>query len=156
NTRQKINRFLRKLESSSVYQITTTSAATQSRDVKILEQLWGNIWSERKGSDSERLITMYGMIVRCGLEDEIEHVCVLWHGEAPIGVLASFVDWEKSRLLFFVSGRDENFRDLLVGLVLHAWNIRWAIEHGLRTYDFLRGNEPYKYSLGAADVRLKY
>jgi hypothetical protein len=156
NTRQKINRFLRKLDSSSDYQITITSAATRSRDVQILQVLWSKMWGERKGNETARLAEQYGVIVRCGLEDELVHLCVLWHEETPIGILASFVDWEKSRLLFFVSGRDENFRDFPVGLVLHAWNIRWAIENGIRTYDFLRGNEPYKYSLGATDVRLRY
>ena len=156
NTRQKIRRFLRKLESSSEYTLTTTSAATQSRDVQILEQLWSNMWSGRKGADTQRLATKYGMIVQRGLDDETVHLSVLWHGDTPVGVLASFVDWDKSRLLFFVSGRDEDFRDLPVGLVLHACNIRWAIENGLRTYDFLRGNEAYKYSLGASDIRLKY
>ncbi len=156
NTRQKIRRFLGKLGSSSEYQITTTSAATQSRDLQILEKLWSNMWSGQKGSDTQRLATKYRMIVQRGLDDETVHLSVLWHGDTPVGVLASFVDWDKSRLLFFVSGRDEDFRELPVGLVLHACNIRWAIENGLRTYDFLRGNEPYKYSLGAADVRLKY
>jgi len=114
------------------------------------------MWRERKGSDTARLATKYGMIVRRGLESDLAHLCVLWHGDTPVGVLASFIDWDKSCLLFFISGRDDTFRDFPVGLVLHACNIRWAIEHGLRTYDFLRGNEPYKYSLGAADVRLQY
>ncbi|MBM4259689.1 MAG: GNAT family N-acetyltransferase [Deltaproteobacteria bacterium] len=156
NTRQKISRFLRKLESSSEYRITTTDVTTHSRDVQILTMLWSNMWGEQKGADTQRLAAKYGKIIQRGLEDELAHLLVLWHREKPIGVLASFVDWEYSRLLFFVSGRDENFRDLPVGLVLRAWNIRWTIEHGLRTYDFLRGNEPYKYSLGAADVRVQY
>lgn len=156
NTRQRLRRFLRKLESSSEYKLTTTSAATQVRDVQILETLWSNMRSEQKGSDTQRLATKYRMIIRRGLADETAHLLILWHGDTPLGVLASFVDWEKSRLLFFVSGRDEDFRELPVGMVLHACNIRWAIEHGIRTYDFLRGNEPYKYSLGAVDVRLQY
>jgi CelD/BcsL family acetyltransferase involved in cellulose biosynthesis len=156
NTRQKIRRFLRKLDSSSEYAVTTTSAATRAQDVQILQQLWSDMWNWKKGSDTLRLATKYGEIVRRGLDDEIAHLCVLWHGATPLGALASFVDWDKSRLLFFVSGRRADFRDLPVGLALHAWNIRWAIERGLRTYDFLRGNEAYKYSLGAAHVRLKY
>ncbi len=156
NTRQKINRFLRKLDSSSVYRVTTTTGVTRIRDLQILEKLWSNMWRELKGEKTAPLAGMYGVIVQRGLEDDLVHSCVLWHEESPVAILVSFVDWEKSRLLFFVSGRDENFRDLPVGLVLHAWNIRWAIEHGLRTYDFLRGNEPYKYSLGAVDVRLQY
>lgn len=156
NTRQKVRRFLRKLEASSEYQLTTTNAATQVRDVQILETLWSKMRSEQKGANTQRLAMKYGMIVQRGLEDKTCHLLILWHGDTPLGVLASFVDWDKSRLLFFVSGRDEDFRELPVGLILHACNVRWAIEHGVRTYDFLRGNEPYKYSLGAIDMRLQY
>jgi CelD/BcsL family acetyltransferase involved in cellulose biosynthesis len=156
NTRQKLRRFLRKLESSSEYQLTTTNAATQARDVQILETLWSKMRSEQKGANTQRLATKYGRIVHRGLEDETVHLLILWHGGTPLGALASFVDWDKSRLLFFVSGREEDFRELPVGLILHACNVRWAIEHGIRTYDFLRGNEPYKYSLGATDLRLQY
>ena len=156
NTRQKTRRLLRKLEAASEYTITTSSAATRSRDVRILETLWQNMWHPLKGSDTPRLAAQYARIVTRGLEDDLVHLSVLWYGDAPVGVLASFIDWKKSRLLFFLGARDEAFRDVPVGLVLHMHNIRWAIEHNIKTYDLLRGNEPYKYSLGAVDVRLKY
>ena len=47
---------------------------------------------------------------------------------------------------------------LSVGIACHAYAIRAAIDEGMRTYDFLRGGEPYKYDLGATDrwlVRLE-
>ncbi|HKE84030.1 MAG TPA: GNAT family N-acetyltransferase [Vicinamibacterales bacterium] len=156
NTRQKTRRLLRKLESSGEYQVTTTSAATDARDLQILEELWRNMWKERKGSDTEYLAAKYRIIVKRGLDDGLVHMPVLWHRDRPVGALASFVDRDKSRLLFFVGGRDEAFPDLPVGLALHIHNIRWAIEHGIRTYDLLRGDEPYKYSLGAVDARVRY
>ncbi len=40
---------------------------------------------------------------------------------------------------------------LSVGIVSHAWAIREAIARGYSTYDLLRGDEPYKYNLGAHD-----
>jgi len=40
---------------------------------------------------------------------------------------------------------------LSVGIACHAYAIRAAIDEGMRTYDFLRGGEPYKYDLGATD-----
>src|SRR5262245_1025061 len=156
NTRQKTRRVLRKLESSDDYQITTTYAVTESRDLQILEELWRNMYKERKGSDTEYLAAKYRIIVKRGLDDGLVHMPVLWHRDKPVGALASFVDRVKSRLLFFVGGRDEDFPDLPVGLVLHMHNIRWAIENGIKMYDLLRGDEPYKYSLGAADTHLRY
>ena len=156
NTRQKTRRLLRKLEASDQYAITTANADTRARDVKILETLWHNMWNPVKGSDTPRLAAHYARVVARGLEDDLVHLLVLWHGGTPVGALASFIDWKKSRLLFFLGGRDESFQDVPVGLVLHMHNICWAIEHGIRTYDLLRGNEPYKYSLGALDIRLQY
>ena len=157
STRQKVRRFMRKVESSSEYRITTPTAETRARDLQVLGDLWRMKWESAKGSRTDYLVKTTRVIVGRGLDDGIVHMPILWHGERPVCVLASFTDWEKSRLLFFVAGRDEGFDELPVGLVLHAWNIRWAIEHGLRTYDLLRGDEPYKRSLGAAtDVRLKY
>ena len=80
---------------------------------------------------------------------------LLWHGDTAVGALASFIDRRKRELLFFVAGRDESFTDLPSGLVLHAYSIRWAIEQGIRSYDFLRGDEPYKRSFGAIERQIR-
>jgi CelD/BcsL family acetyltransferase involved in cellulose biosynthesis len=157
NTRQKMRRFLRKIESESEYRITATTAETRARDLQLFENLWRNTWGSRKGTETDRLARKYRLIVERGMEGDMVYMPILWRGETAIGALASFVDWSRSRLLFFVAGRNDGFHDLPVGLVLHAHNIRWAIENGIRTYDFLRGDEAYKRSLGAAaSVRLQY
>jgi CelD/BcsL family acetyltransferase involved in cellulose biosynthesis len=40
---------------------------------------------------------------------------------------------------------------LSVGIAGHAYAVRGAIDEGLRVYDLLRGDEPYKYDLGGTD-----
>lgn len=156
NTRQKVRRFLRRLDTDPDYSITVATEESRTRDVQILQALWTRMWSESKGPDTKRLAEKYATIVRRGLDDDLARLSVMWHGDKPRGALASFIDQEKSRLLFFVSGRDPDFDDLPVGLVLHAENIRWTIENQIRTYDLLRGDESYKYSLGATDVSVRY
>jgi CelD/BcsL family acetyltransferase involved in cellulose biosynthesis len=54
---------------------------------------------------------------------------------------------------FFVynSGYDPRFGSLSVGIVLMAYCVQEAIREGRKTFDFLRGDEPYKYTFGAAD-----
>ena len=49
------------------------------------------------------------------------------------------------------SGYDPEFRDLSVGLINHAYGIRASIAEGIKVFDFMRGNEPYKYHLGGRD-----
>lgn len=56
--------------------------------------------------------------------------------------------------LVYNSGYDPAQRALSVGLLNHALCIKLAIENGIRYFDFLRGDEPYKYHLGAHDRSL--
>lgn len=70
------------------------------------------------------------------------------NGNRAAAILA--FDYRNDRLLYN-SGFDQAFSYLSVGLLLKALSLREAIESGKRRYDFLRGNEPYKYDLGAVD-----
>ena len=56
--------------------------------------------------------------------------------------------------LVYNSGYDPEYRALSVGLLNHAMTIKLAIENGVRYFDFLRGDESYKYHLGAHDRSL--
>ncbi|MGO7778252.1 cellulose biosynthesis protein, partial [Rhizobium johnstonii] len=47
-TRQKLRRFLRKVECDDVYWITMATAETSDRDLDILLNLWRIKWSARK------------------------------------------------------------------------------------------------------------
>ena len=56
------------------------------------------------------------------------------------------------RVMVYNSGHDhQDYADLSPGIVLLAYNIRHAIEQGYQTYDFLRGDEAYKYRMGGRD-----
>ncbi len=57
------------------------------------------------------------------------------------------------RVMVYNSGLDHrDFADLSPGIVLLAYNIRYAIEQGYQIYDFLRGSEAYKYRMGGRDT----
>jgi CelD/BcsL family acetyltransferase involved in cellulose biosynthesis len=62
------------------------------------------------------------------------------------GVL--YFDYQGQRLLYN-SGFDPAYSHLSVGLLLKAHCLQEALEKGMRYFDFLRGDEPYKYDLGA-------
>lgn len=66
-------------------------------------------------------------------------------------VAASLSFTPGDRVLLYNSGSDPEYRAHSVGIALHAAEIRHAIEQGNAWYDFLRGNEPYKYDLGGRD-----
>jgi tetratricopeptide (TPR) repeat protein/CelD/BcsL family acetyltransferase involved in cellulose biosynthesis len=155
NMRQKIRRLLRQVEGSPDFRITHAQADTVERDLKLLLGFWETKWRPRKGSRIPDLLrTNYAMLRRC-FESGALFLPVLWRGDRPLGALASFLDVRKKSLLFFITGRDETFNNPSPGLVLHAHSIRHAIENGIATYDFLRGNESYKYSFGPEEFRLR-
>jgi CelD/BcsL family acetyltransferase involved in cellulose biosynthesis len=67
----------------------------------------------------------------------------------PVAASICF-DYGGARLLYN-SGSDPQAGYYSVGLLLHALTLREAIEQGKKYFDFLRGDEPYKYHLGGQD-----
>ncbi len=57
-----------------------------------------------------------------------------------------------NRILVYNSGLlPDTYSHLSPGIVLLAYNIQHAIEMGRQAFDFLRGNEEYKYRMGGID-----
>ncbi|MBI4328531.1 MAG: GNAT family N-acetyltransferase [Chloroflexi bacterium] len=73
-------------------------------------------------------------------------------GGVPVAGAVCFE--EEDTLFLYNSGFDTSHRALSVGLLLKAHCIAYAIEHGKRRFDFLRGDEPYKYDLGGVDQQI--
>ncbi len=58
-----------------------------------------------------------------------------------------------NRVMVYNSGlAHRDYADLSPGIVLLAYNIKHAIEQGFQFYDFLRGDEPYKYRMGGRNT----
>jgi CelD/BcsL family acetyltransferase involved in cellulose biosynthesis len=57
-------------------------------------------------------------------------------------------------IYLYNSAYDKEYSALSVSLLLEVYNIREAINGGKKRFDFLSGNEPYKYDLGGRDVPL--
>jgi CelD/BcsL family acetyltransferase involved in cellulose biosynthesis len=57
----------------------------------------------------------------------------------------------QNRLLAYNSGVDRRFWQQSPGWVLLGYLLRWAIENGFEEFDFMRGDEEYKYRFGALD-----
>ncbi|MEW5830742.1 MAG: GNAT family N-acetyltransferase, partial [Chloroflexota bacterium] len=53
-----------------------------------------------------------------------------------------------NRIWVYNSGLDFGFRDLSPGWVLLGYLLQWANENGRREFDFMRGDEDYKFKFG--------
>ncbi|WP_170760378.1 GNAT family N-acetyltransferase [Ruegeria lacuscaerulensis] len=155
NTRQKIRRFLRQVESSDAYRFTHTTSETLDRDMDILNRLWVDKWGERKGKRLNAILKTQRRMLRTACATNTLFMPMLWHGDRPICVLTILVDQKDKTYNFYIGARDTRFQGPPPGLVLHAYAIRHAISQGFGKYDFLRGDEPYKYSFGSEDAKIR-
>ena len=72
-------------------------------------------------------------------------------GDARAAAYINFV--YGNRVLVYNSGLNHReYGQLSPGIVLLAYNIQYAIEQGYQVYDFLRGDETYKYRMGGRDT----
>ena len=155
NSRQKLRRLLRQLDGGKEFRVTHADAATFDRDLETLMRFWTARWGERKGKRLQNILRNYREMLRLAFDAGQLFMPVLWHGEKPVCIFATFMDARKKACLFFVGGRDQDFDDSSSGLMLHAHSIRHVIANGFTTYEFLRGDERYKYSFGVEELRLK-
>jgi CelD/BcsL family acetyltransferase involved in cellulose biosynthesis len=77
---------------------------------------------------------------------------VLWVGETPVSSAIGF--GYKGRLYLYNSGYDPAYHAHSVGIAAVGLLIRDSADEGLQTFDFLQGNEAYKYTLGATDTQV--
>ena len=82
-------------------------------------------------------------------EDRLELSFMYYNGEP---VASFFCFREGDSFLVYNSGYEpDRYRSLSSGLVLLSKVIQDAIERGFREFDFLRGDERYKYDFGGVD-----
>ena len=70
----------------------------------------------------------------------------------PIAVVIFFEYNEKVYL--YNNGFEPDLRSLSIGVLSKVFSIKESINRGMKRYDFLKGNEKYKYHLGGQEVRL--
>lgn len=155
NTRQKIRRLLKQVDTPGEYRITVSTPETFAQDLKTLLGFWETKWRPRKGDRIESLVASNGAMLTRSFQSGMLYLPTFWHRDRPVAALATLVDPRKRAFLFYMTGRDETFDGPPSGVILHAFSIRHAIENGFSEYDFLRGNEPYKYSFGCAERKIR-
>jgi CelD/BcsL family acetyltransferase involved in cellulose biosynthesis len=155
--RKNLRRAERALEEMGGCDFRVSTAATLEQDCAALMALWERKWADQK---SETRLTdlrdRYAAFLKRGQELGLLYVVSLWQGERMLGALAHLVDRDARLLHSVIEGRDPGFPDLGIGLLLHHFAIRKAIEAGCTAYDFGHGDAEYKYRLGAEDQHVTY
>lgn len=91
-------------------------------------------------------------LVTCEKNNWQIHFCSLFREHRQVASVMAFMN--DSHTLLYNSGFDPVYSYYSVGFLVKAFLLKKSIEQGKTIYDFLRGNERYKYDLGAQDLPL--
>jgi CelD/BcsL family acetyltransferase involved in cellulose biosynthesis len=145
--RRKVRRAL------AVGEITLVDSPDPVADLDVFidmhQRKWGDegLFPPTPGGDQSRLFLrrLFELLGSSGpLRLSFLHV-----GERRVGASIHFETPEA--LYFYNAGIEPDARHLSAGVLLVERLMRRAIEGGLKRFDFMRGDEPYKYEWGAAD-----
>lgn len=144
-TRQSLLRKQRRLYGSGRFCIKSTTQENFNSQAEALIRLWKN----RFGRGDDQTPRQFYAIHKSCMENNILWLDILWSGHCAVAALSAFLDHHKNTFRFYIMGFNPDFARFSPGklMVLHA--VGQAIEMGFSTYDFMRGDESYKYSFGA-------
>ena len=146
--RHELKRKLRRLETVKyrVYQADSTEE-NQTQFISLMKQS-----APEKEKFMTELMEKYFTTLLKTIDNER---LVLWFMEIDSIPVAGVLAFKfKNQLLLYNSGMNLEYRQLSVGLLTKILLMKRGIEWGLNIFDFLQGNEPHKYDLGAVDNNL--
>jgi CelD/BcsL family acetyltransferase involved in cellulose biosynthesis len=150
-TRHEVRRKVRRAEAVGPIRLETCADPLADLDVFIdlHQKRWGvdGLFPDTRGGEQSR--TFARRLFELNDSAGPLRLTFLWVGDRRV---ASGIHIEMpDGYLFFNAGFDPDARDLSPGVLLVYAYLRQAMETGLTRFDFLRGDEPYKYEWGAVD-----
>lgn len=157
NMREQIKRYPKRLEKERKveYELAQTPEQVQSA-LTDLFRLHGARWRQRGQTGvlaTPRRQKFHRAVCEAFLEKDYLRLWTLRCDGAVACVLLNY--FYEGRYYFFIGGFDPDLMRLSVGTCLFAQVFRHAIEEGATEFDFLRGEEEYKYRYGAVNREYK-
>jgi CelD/BcsL family acetyltransferase involved in cellulose biosynthesis len=153
--RHEIRRKLRRAESEAELEIV---AVSEPAEVNATMDTFLHLMAMSQPAKAEFLqdasnLRFFRSILQTVAERRWLRMTFLKVNGEPVAAYCDFV--YQGKVLVYNSGLLlDRYAHLSTGIVLLANNIRWAIESGHHLFDFLRGNETYKYRMGGQDTRV--
>jgi CelD/BcsL family acetyltransferase involved in cellulose biosynthesis len=153
--RHEVRRKVRRAEAAGDLRLERSMDPIGDLDefVDLHQKRWGaeGLFPETRGGAQSRAF-FRGLFEHCGPDGLIAlHFLTVAGRRIAAGIW--FDDGET--LYFYNAGVDPEARELSPGVVLVARSIEMALKAGRSRFDFLRGDEPYKYEWGAVDVPIQ-
>jgi CelD/BcsL family acetyltransferase involved in cellulose biosynthesis len=150
-TRHEIRRKLRRAESAGEVRLDESRAPLDDLEafIDLHQRRWGDrgLFPDTEGGAQSRVL-LRRLFELIGADGPLRLSFLTVGGRR---VAAGIVIQTRDGYLYYNAGVDPDARDLSPGVVMIALFLERAIREGCRRFDFLRGDEPYKYEWGAVD-----
>ncbi|MFC1959674.1 GNAT family N-acetyltransferase [Chloroflexota bacterium] len=151
--RHELRRKIRRAGNQTDWYIVDASHDLQVESETFLELMAASNEEKAEFLQNEQNTAFFRAVVPLIMERGWLQLSFLTVAEQPAAAYLNFI--YNNQVLVYNSGQDAaQFNQLSPGIVLLARNIRYAIEHEYAEFDFLRGNEPYKYQMGGQDTQV--
>jgi CelD/BcsL family acetyltransferase involved in cellulose biosynthesis len=151
--RHELRRKVRKLEGrddSRWYLVPPTDPEAIERAMNVFLELHRRSGADKARFMDEQMEAYFRDMAHALLPTGWLDVAILEMDGQPASAYFSY-NYE-GRLYLYNSGYDPRFASYSAGVALLAYRIHKAILQGVRYFDFLRGDEDYKYDFGAKDT----
>ncbi|GAC1663623.1 MAG: hypothetical protein NVS9B8_02940 [Candidatus Limnocylindrales bacterium] len=149
--RHEIRRKFRRAEAAGEVRLTAAADPLAELDefIDLHQRRWGDdgLFPPTHGGDASRVF-IRRLFEECGPAGPVRLSFLTIDGRRlAAGIHVETADtW-----MFYNAGVDPDARDLSPGVVLSVSYVKAALEAGAKRFDFVRGNEPYKYEWGSID-----
>lgn len=151
--RHELRRKMRRAEREARVDWYWVEADNLEQGMDVFIQLHKASALDKEAFMDQRMEGFFRAVARLALEEDWLRLSVLRFNEQAVASYLCF-DYGGDRQVYN-SGFDlSTYRALSPGIVLLGYLIADAIERGCRRFDFLQGDERYKYDLGGADTEV--
>lgn len=154
--RHEIRRKMRKAEGSmdevSWYIVGDEHQLDEQVDI-FLKLMASSDTEKAEFLDNPQNVAFFKSFVPLAYENDWLMLNFLTVGGEPVASYLNFI--YNNQVLVYNSGLNpEDYGHLSPGIVLLSYNIEYAIENDFDVFDFLRGDENYKYRMGGQDTEI--
>ena len=151
--RHEVRRKLRRLEEAGSinYRIIEESEAVPDF-MDVFLRLFVESRKDKATFMTDEIAAFFDAMVREMAEAGLLRAGILEVGSTPVAGVIAF-DYNDT-IYLYNSGYDLQYRSLSVGILSKALYIKDSIQRGKKRFDFMKGDERYKYHLGGKEVPL--
>lgn len=149
--RHELNRKLRRLNEEGDLDYRTATEAS-SPDIDIFFHLFRDSRSDKAAFLTSQMESFFRLMAAAMAEQKLLRLNILQLGKKPVAATMCF-DY-RDTVYLYNSGYEPDYGWLSVGVISKALCIKDSIERLKKRFDFLKGDEAYKYQLGGQELPL--